>query len=105
CRARGLALAVAPRYENLTYLSDLRRLKADYPGWDLTRSLDDILDELAAPPAGGGCAPPPTRRNRAMGVHCGRQPGDRRRAPGAVGGAPPRRVRLAARAGGAPLRP
>jgi CDP-paratose 2-epimerase len=38
--------------DHICYISDLRRLKADYPGWDLTRSLDDILDELAAPPAG-----------------------------------------------------
>ena len=37
--------------DHICYISDLRRLKADYPGWDLTRSLDDILDELAAPPA------------------------------------------------------
>jgi hypothetical protein len=33
-------------------ISDLRRLKADYPGWELTRSLDDILHELTAPPRG-----------------------------------------------------
>jgi hypothetical protein len=25
-------------------------LQADHPGWELTRSLDDILRELAAPP-------------------------------------------------------
>ena len=29
--------------DHICYISDLRRLKADYPGWDLTRSLDDIL--------------------------------------------------------------
>jgi CDP-paratose 2-epimerase len=33
--------------DHICYISDLRRLKADYPGWDLTRSLDDILRELA----------------------------------------------------------
>ncbi len=37
--------------DHICYISDLRRLKADYPGWDLTRSLDDILRKLAAPPA------------------------------------------------------
>jgi CDP-paratose 2-epimerase len=36
--------------DHICYISDLRRLKADYPGWGLTRSLDDILRELAAPP-------------------------------------------------------
>ena len=35
--------------DHICYISDLRRLKADYPGWGLTRSLDDILRELAAP--------------------------------------------------------
>lgn len=33
--------------DHICYISDLRRLKADYPGWELTRSLDDILRELA----------------------------------------------------------
>ncbi len=37
--------------DHICYISDLRRLKADYPGWELSRSLDDILRELAAPPA------------------------------------------------------
>jgi CDP-paratose 2-epimerase len=37
--------------DHIYYISDLRRLKADYPGWGLTRSLDNILRELAAPPA------------------------------------------------------
>jgi len=37
--------------DHICYISDLRRLKADYPGWGLTRSLDDILRELAAPPS------------------------------------------------------
>jgi CDP-paratose 2-epimerase len=37
--------------DHICYISDLRRLRADYPGWDLSRSLDDILRELAAPPA------------------------------------------------------
>jgi CDP-paratose 2-epimerase len=37
--------------DHLCYISDLRRLKADFPGWELTRSLDDIVRELAAAPA------------------------------------------------------
>jgi len=32
-----------------TYISDLGRLWADYPGWQITRSLDDIFRELARP--------------------------------------------------------
>src|SRR5262249_53582144 len=40
--------------DHICYISDLRRLKADYPGWGLTKSLEDILRELAAPPEGGG---------------------------------------------------
>jgi CDP-paratose 2-epimerase len=34
--------------DHICYISDLGRLKADYPGWEITRSLDDILAELAA---------------------------------------------------------
>jgi hypothetical protein len=30
----------------LTHISDLRRLRADYPHWEITRSLDDIFREL-----------------------------------------------------------
>ena len=33
--------------DHICYISDLRRLRADYPGWDVTRSLDDILREIA----------------------------------------------------------
>jgi CDP-paratose 2-epimerase len=36
--------------DHICSISDLRRLRADHPGWELTRSLDDILRELAAPP-------------------------------------------------------
>ncbi len=32
--------------DHLCYISDLRKLRAHYPGWRLTRSLDDILGEL-----------------------------------------------------------
>jgi CDP-paratose 2-epimerase len=36
--------------DHICYISDLRRLRADYPGWSITRSLDDILRELIAQP-------------------------------------------------------
>jgi len=32
--------------DHICYISDLRRLKGDYPDWDITRSLDEILDEM-----------------------------------------------------------
>lgn len=34
--------------DHICYISDLRRLKADYPGWDITHSLEAILDEMIA---------------------------------------------------------
>jgi len=37
--------------DHICYISDLRRLQADYPGWQLTRSLEDIVRELAADPS------------------------------------------------------
>jgi CDP-paratose 2-epimerase len=33
--------------DHLCYISDLRRLRGDYPDWQVTRSLDDILREIA----------------------------------------------------------
>jgi CDP-paratose 2-epimerase len=36
--------------DHICYISDLRRLKADYPGWEITRPLTSILTELAHPP-------------------------------------------------------
>jgi CDP-paratose 2-epimerase len=33
------------------YISDLRRFRRDYPAWAITRSLDDILQDLARSPA------------------------------------------------------
>ena len=33
--------------DHICYISDLRRLRTDYPGWDVTRSLDDIVREIA----------------------------------------------------------
>jgi CDP-paratose 2-epimerase len=38
--------------DHICYTSDLRNFRRDYPDWDLTRSLDDILSELAATPTG-----------------------------------------------------
>lgn len=34
--------------DHICYISDLRRMQADYPEWSVTRSIDTILDELAA---------------------------------------------------------
>ena len=36
--------------DHICYISDLRRIKKDYPGWSLTRSLNDIFRELAGKP-------------------------------------------------------
>jgi CDP-paratose 2-epimerase len=36
------------RGDHICYVSDLSRFRSDYPGWELTMSLDAILDELAA---------------------------------------------------------
>jgi CDP-paratose 2-epimerase len=39
--------------DHLCYISNLAKLKAHFPGWSITRSLDDILAEMvAAPPTG-----------------------------------------------------
>jgi CDP-paratose 2-epimerase len=35
------------RGDHVCYISDLRRFRADYPGWELTVSLDDLFEELA----------------------------------------------------------
>jgi CDP-paratose 2-epimerase len=32
--------------DHIIYISDLRRLRADYPHWEIARSLDDIFREL-----------------------------------------------------------
>jgi CDP-paratose 2-epimerase len=34
--------------DHICYISDLRKMRRDYPGWDITRSLDDIFNELVA---------------------------------------------------------
>jgi CDP-paratose 2-epimerase len=33
--------------DHICYISDLRRLQTGYPGWFVTRSLDDIPTEVA----------------------------------------------------------
>jgi CDP-paratose 2-epimerase len=33
--------------DHICYISDLRRIQTDYPQWGITRSLDDILQELS----------------------------------------------------------
>jgi CDP-paratose 2-epimerase len=33
--------------DHICYISDLGRLKADYPDWEITQSLDDIFEQLA----------------------------------------------------------
>jgi CDP-paratose 2-epimerase len=35
--------------DHICYISNVGRLRADYPGWEVTRSLGDILEELAGP--------------------------------------------------------
>ncbi len=39
--------------DHICYISDLGRLRADYPGWEITRSLDDIFREIADAQPGG----------------------------------------------------
>ena len=38
------------RGDHICYISDLRRIRADYPDWDITISLEDILEQLAREP-------------------------------------------------------
>jgi CDP-paratose 2-epimerase len=35
------------RGDHICYISDLRRFRGDYPGWELTKSLDDIVADFA----------------------------------------------------------
>lgn len=32
--------------DHICYISDLRKMKTHYPGWNLTRSLDNIFQEI-----------------------------------------------------------
>ena len=42
--------------DHICYISDLRKLKAHYPNWKLSHSLDQILEKMVrpakSPPAG-----------------------------------------------------
>ena len=33
--------------DHICYYSDLRRMRADYPGWDITKDLRTIVEEIA----------------------------------------------------------
>src|SRR4029079_535367 len=39
----------ARRGDHICYISDLGRLRGDYPGWDVRATLDEILRALAGP--------------------------------------------------------
>ena len=39
------------RGDHICYISDLRRFKRDYPGWEVRVTLEDIFEELARPPS------------------------------------------------------
>jgi CDP-paratose 2-epimerase len=43
----------ARRGDHICYISDLRRFRADYPDWTVTRSLDVIFDDFARRPRAG----------------------------------------------------
>ncbi len=43
-------VAEARKGDHICYISDLRRFKSHYASWEITRSLDDIFEELVAPP-------------------------------------------------------
>ena len=34
--------------DHICYISDLSKMKAHYPGWDITKSLDDVFQEIFA---------------------------------------------------------
>ena len=38
----------ARKGDHICYISDLTKLKSDFPAWSLTRSLDSMLEEMAA---------------------------------------------------------
>ena len=42
--------------DHICYISDLRKFKADYPNWQITKSLDDILREIIAAEASRSAA-------------------------------------------------
>ena len=42
----GKYVEEARRGDHICYISDLGRLRADYPAWELTMSLDEIFAEF-----------------------------------------------------------
>jgi CDP-paratose 2-epimerase len=38
----------ARKGDHICYISDLRKLKSDYPNWRITQSLDQILERMTA---------------------------------------------------------
>lgn len=34
--------------DHICYISDLSKMRAHYPGWDITKTLDDVFEEIAA---------------------------------------------------------
>jgi CDP-paratose 2-epimerase len=57
-RKRSWSYQEQPRRgDHVCYISDLRKFQRDYPGWQVTRSLDAILDELVAFERSGAALP------------------------------------------------
>ena len=39
------------RGDHICYITDLRRLRADYPAWEIAYGLDEIIESFAQQPA------------------------------------------------------
>jgi len=39
------------RGDHICYITDLRRLRGDYPSWGITFSLEEILEQVVREPA------------------------------------------------------
>jgi CDP-paratose 2-epimerase len=50
--------------DHICYISDLTKMKAHFPGWDLTKSLENIFEEIHAAQAGRSTVPSPPRPGR-----------------------------------------
>ncbi len=50
--------------DHICYISDLGKMKSHYPGWDLTKSLENIFEEIHAAQAGRSALPSPPRPGR-----------------------------------------
>ena len=53
CRLQTEYVEEARRGDHICYISDLRRLRTDFPDWDVSIDLDSILSELAGDPIRG----------------------------------------------------